>query len=124
MGVEKKYHLCLEPKLGHGTCAIQLTPCACVVCDTILKKCKNGVIHTAKTHYKHVDDCIYWYVFGTYKKWNIIIFINKDAYIEYFYEVHRVVFDEISSNTTYIREYRKTCCHLYNRLKNNGILCY
>ena len=35
-GLSKDYHFSLDPKLGHGKCAIRLIPCDCVVCKTML----------------------------------------------------------------------------------------
>ena len=31
-GLSKHYHLCFDPKLGMGICAILRIPCSCVAC--------------------------------------------------------------------------------------------
>ena len=36
--LSKHYHLCFEPKLGNGVCAIFLITCACVACTSMLDK--------------------------------------------------------------------------------------
>ena len=35
-GFSKHYHLCFDPKLGHGICAIHHIPCSCVACKSML----------------------------------------------------------------------------------------
>ena len=35
-GLSTHYHLCFDPKLGNGICAIHCIPCACVACTSIL----------------------------------------------------------------------------------------
>ena len=37
-GLSKNYHLCFDPKIGHGICVICRIPCACVECTLILDK--------------------------------------------------------------------------------------
>ena len=35
-GLSKHYHLCFDPKLGHGICVIRHILCACVACTSML----------------------------------------------------------------------------------------
>ena len=37
-GLSNNYHLCFDPKLGNGVCAIIPIPCARVACTTMLDK--------------------------------------------------------------------------------------
>ena len=37
-GLRKHYHLCFDPKLGMGICALRRIPCACVVRTSMLDK--------------------------------------------------------------------------------------
>ena len=36
-GLNKHYNLRLDPKLGHGICAIIHIPCACIACTSMLE---------------------------------------------------------------------------------------
>ena len=36
--LSKHYHLCFDPKLGNGICAIFRIPCSCVACTSMLEK--------------------------------------------------------------------------------------
>ena len=43
-GLSKNYHLCFDPKIGNGVCAIIHIPCACVACTSMLDKyCISGI---------------------------------------------------------------------------------
>ena len=37
-GLSNHYHLRLNPKLGHGICAVHCIPCACVACKQMLDR--------------------------------------------------------------------------------------
>ena len=47
-GLSKHYHLCFDPKLGMGVCAIFRIPCACVSCTSMLYKPWISVISSDK----------------------------------------------------------------------------
>ena len=57
-----------------------------------------GVAQKQQPLYKHVVDCTYWYVLGSFDNWNITQFKNKNRLSEYFYQIHNVAIDGISDN--------------------------
>ena len=50
-GLGKHYHLCFDPKLGIGKCAILRTPCACVACTSMMDKAWISGLHTYWQHH-------------------------------------------------------------------------
>ena len=77
-GIGKHYHLCFDPKLGMGKCAILRIPCACVPCTSMLDKpWISGTPSDKQERYKPVTKCTYWPVLGAFNNWNIIEFSSK-----------------------------------------------
>ena len=73
-GLGKHYHLCFDPKLGNGVCAILHIPCAFVACTSILDKpWIYGIPSDDQERYKSVTKCNYWPVLGSFNNWNIIL---------------------------------------------------
>ena len=100
-GLSKNYHLRLDPKLGHGKCAIQRIPWACISLTTMLDKPWAYDVDTTKNpRYQPVFGCMYCPVLGSFDNCNIIQFSNKTTESEYFDVVHKVVIDGISDNIT------------------------
>ena len=68
-------HFCIRlyPKLGHGKCAIQQIPCACVSRTNMLAKpCAPDVAHDQQPCYQPVFEFTYCSVLWTLNNWNII----------------------------------------------------
>ena len=59
-GLSKHYHLCFDPKLGMGECAICHIPCVCVAYTSMLEKpWISGISSYKQECYKHVTKCTY-----------------------------------------------------------------
>ena len=98
-GLSKHYHLCFDPKLGMGICAILRVSYACVACTSILDKpWISGIPPDEQVCYKPVTKCTYWPVLGSLKNWNIIQLSQKSTPSDAFDEIHQVVIDGISGN--------------------------
>ena len=98
-GLNKHYNLQLDPKLGHGKCAIQQITCDCISCTTILDNPWAYVFDpTKQPRYQPVSDCTYWTVLVSFNNWNTIQFTNKTTQSEDFDAVHKQVIDGISGN--------------------------
>ena len=79
IGLIRHYHLRLEPKLGHGKCAIRQINFACIACKNMLDKIwAYGVEPTKHPRYQPVTYCTYWTVLGSFDNWNIIKFTNNN----------------------------------------------
>ena len=71
-GLSKHYHLCFDPKLGHGICAIFRIPCACVACTSMLDHpWISGTPLKKQSRYQPVTEFTYWPVLVSYNNWNI-----------------------------------------------------
>ena len=91
-GLRKQYHLQLNPKLGHGKCAILWIPCAYIACTTMLDNpWARKVYHNKQPHYQPVIDCTYWPMLDAFNNWNITQLTNKTTSSENFDAVHKVV---------------------------------
>ena len=111
-GLIKHYHLCFDPKLGHGICAIFRIPCACVACTSMLDKpWISGIQSTKNSLYQPVTNCTCWPVLGPYNNWNIIYLTPKSIPFEEFYEIHKVVLDGISEKYGLISSIRYIWWH-------------
>ena len=100
-GLSKHYHLNFDTKLGHGICAICRISCACVSCTSILDQLWiSGIPSKKEARYQPITDCTYWLVLGSYNNWNIIHITPKSKLFEAFDEIHQVVIDRISDNTS------------------------
>ena len=98
-GLGKHDHLCFDPKIGMGECAIHRIPCACVACKSILEKhWISGIQSDKQERYKPVTKCTYWPVLGYFNNWNNIQFSSKSTSSDTFDEIHQVVLDGISDN--------------------------
>ena len=98
-GLSKHYHLRFDPKLGVGVCAINLIPCNCVDCTSMLDKHWISVIPSDKQErYKYVTKCTYWPVLVSFNNWNIIKLSLKSTSSDTFDEIHQVVLGGISDN--------------------------
>ena len=76
--LSKKYNIWLDPKMGHGSCALFQMPCIFVSCTTMLVNTLSPVVsHNKQPFYQNFLDWIYDPVLGAHKKWNIIKFTNK-----------------------------------------------
>ena len=72
-GLGKHYHMCFDPKLGHGMCEIRHIPCACNPCTSMLEQSWDpGMQEQKNPHYQPVKDFTYWPVLGSFNNWNII----------------------------------------------------
>ena len=99
IGLSKHYHLRLDPKLGHGKCAIKLIPCARIARKTMLDNTWSyNVEPNNHPCYQTVVDYTYWPMLGSFNNWDIIQFTNKTTPIEEFYAVHKVAIYGMSEN--------------------------
>ena len=88
-GLSKHYHLRLDPKFGHGKCAIRKIPFDSISCTTMLyNPWAYGVRLTKHPHFQPVVDYTYWPVIGSFNHFNIIKFTNKITSSEDFGEMH------------------------------------
>ena len=91
-GLSKNYHLCFDPKLVMGVCAIHRIPCAYVACTSMLDKpWISGISSDKQELYKPVTKCSYWPVLGSFNNWNIIPLSPKSTSSDTFEEIHQVV---------------------------------
>ena len=98
-GLGKHYHLCFDPKLGMGVCAIRRIPCGCVSCTSMLDKAWiSGIPLDKQDQYKPVTKCTYWPLLGAFNNCNIIQLSSKSTSSNIFDEIHQVVLDGISDN--------------------------
>ena len=75
--LRNNYHICLDPKLGHGF-AIRSITGACISCTIMLDNpWSPDVYHNQKPRYQSVVDFKYWPVLGNLSNCNIIHFTNK-----------------------------------------------
>ena len=66
-GLSKHYHLCFDPKIGMGICAIFRIPCVCVACTSMLDKpWISGIPSDEQECYKPVTKCTYWSGLGSF----------------------------------------------------------
>ena len=69
------YHMCLDTKLCHRTCAIYLIPCTCTQCTHVLDKPYTpGVPPHQQPRYQPIRYFTNWPVLGSYNNWNFIQF--------------------------------------------------
>ena len=98
-GLGKHYHFRLDPKLGQGKCAIRRIPCACDACmEQLDKKWISGKNDKEQPRYADVPNCVYADILGSFNRWNIITFSNKETEQGEFDEVNRVVLDGIANH--------------------------
>ena len=104
-GLGKHYHLCFDPKLGMGECAIRLIPCICVPCTLMLDKSWiSGIPSEKQERYKPLTKCTYWPVLGELNNWNIIELSSKSTPSYTFDEINQAVLDSISDNMASLSE--------------------
>ena len=78
--LSKNYHLCFDPKIGNGICAIRRIPLACVACTSMIDKpWISGLPSYEQECYKTVTKCTYWPVLGSFNKCNIIQFSHNST---------------------------------------------
>ena len=88
-----------DPKIGNGVCAIFRIPFACVACTSMLyTPWISGIPSDEQDRYKHVTNCTYWSVLGSFNNWNIIQLSHNSTTSDAFDEIHQVVLDGISYN--------------------------
>ena len=67
-GLGKHYHICFDPNIGHGVCAICRITFAFVACTSMLDQpLISGVQSIKQARCQPVINCIYWPVLGPYK---------------------------------------------------------
>ena len=115
-GLSKSYHVCFDPKVDNGVCAIVRIPCACVACTSMIyKPWISGIPSYGQERFITVTNCTYWPVLGSFNNWKIILFSQKSTPFDAFDEIKRVVLDGISYNMASLVESGK-----YEAIKKCG----
>ena len=82
-----------------GVCSIIRIQCDFVACTSMLDKpWIYGIPPDEQERYKHVTNCTYWKVLGSFKHFNIIRLSQNSTPSDSFDEIHQVFLDGISDH--------------------------